>query len=118
MAEKEKFAAIYTLGCRLNSADTALMHSRLIAAGYTLKEIDYPQLDLIIVNSCAVTALAAKKSRQFAKKMRQLHPDAIIIGTGCSVKIDGFANITDFTLQDKRNLDTLLTEAIQKNDGK
>jgi threonylcarbamoyladenosine tRNA methylthiotransferase MtaB len=118
MTENKKFAAIYTLGCRLNSADTALMHSRLIAAGYTLKEIDYPQLDLIIVNSCAVTALAAKKSRQFAKKMRQLHPNAIIIGTGCSVKIDGFTNITDFTLQDKRNLDTLLTEVLAQSDEK
>ena len=113
MAEKEKFAAIFTLGCRLNSADTALMHSRLADAGYTLKEIDHKHLDLIIINGCAVTALAAKKSRQTAKKMRQLHPEAVIIGTGCSVKIDDISNITDYILQDKRNLAYLLEKAAE-----
>ncbi len=118
MAKQEKFAAIYTLGCRLNSADTALMHSRLAEAGYTLKEIDYPQLDLIIINGCAVTALAAKKSRQIAKKMRQLHPNSVIIGTGCSVKIDDISNIADYILQDKRSLADLLAKALAESDGK
>ncbi|MBR7127918.1 MAG: tRNA (N(6)-L-threonylcarbamoyladenosine(37)-C(2))-methylthiotransferase MtaB [Lentisphaeria bacterium] len=119
MTEKtEKFAAIYTLGCRLNSADTALMHSRLSDANYTLKEIDYPQLDLIIINGCAVTALAAKKSRQIAKKMRQIHPDSVIIATGCSAKIDDISNIADYVLYDKRNLVDLLAKAKQKSDEK
>ena len=60
-------ARIFTLGCRLNQADTALLTDRLRQLGYYVQnpgEKSAPEL--VIVNSCAVTAAAAAKSRQFA----------------------------------------------------
>ena len=60
-------ALVITLGCRLNAADSALLTARLHQAGYTVLDPDMPGEavpDLVIVNSCAVTAEAVRKSRQ------------------------------------------------------
>jgi threonylcarbamoyladenosine tRNA methylthiotransferase MtaB len=84
MEQIKKTAAAVTLGCRLNQADTALIFGRLKEAGYEILESDTAEpLDLIIINSCAVTAAASQKSRQFARSFRKKHPQAKIIVTGC-----------------------------------
>lgn len=83
-----KHAAIITLGCRLNHADTALLTRRLERAGYELVPADFPeQLDLVIVNSCAVTAEAVRKSRQTLRHFRKKYPGAQIIVSGCAVQV-------------------------------
>lgn len=73
-----------TLGCRLNQADTALIFGRLEEAGF---QIIKPQKnispDLIIINTCTVTANAAQKSRQTARHFKRKYPDACLIVTGC-----------------------------------
>ena len=73
MPEKTKVAAIVTFGCRLNTADTGLLTDRLTAAGYRVIELaagcDAP--DLVILNSCAVTAEAEHKSRREARRLRE-----------------------------------------------
>ena len=66
-------AVIVNLGCRLNQADAALMTDRLQRNGYTLVEPGSASaVDLVIINSCAVTATAVSKSRQAAMKYRKL----------------------------------------------
>lgn len=86
MSQKNtKNAAIVTIGCRLNQADTALMCSRLQDAGYTiLRPKTSASINLIIINTCSVTQTAFKKSRHAVRNMRRKHPGATIVVTGCS----------------------------------
>jgi len=83
-----KRAFIITLGCRLNHADTALLTTRLQNAGYSLCTPDTPEAELIVLNSCAITAEAEKKSRQQLRKLRRDHPAARIIAAGCAAETD------------------------------
>ena len=110
-----KTAMIHTLGCRLNSADTALLTSRLEEAGYTLvQSAENP--DLIVVNSCTVTGEASRKSRQAVRKFRSAHPEAIIIVTGCGAETDREAFLADnaasavITNPEKRKIIPLIME--------
>lgn len=80
-------ALIVTLGCRLNHADTALLSTRLIEAGYNLIGEAEKNPDLIVVNSCAITAEAERKSCQLLRKLRKNHPSATIIATGCAAEL-------------------------------
>ena len=84
-----KPAKIITLGCRLNQADTALLTDRLAGMGYFVQgdeALEAPEL--VIINSCAVTAAAAAKSRQAARKMQQLYPKTKIVFIGCAAEVD------------------------------
>ena len=81
-------AAIVTLGCRLNQADSALLTGRL--RRMNIEPVPYTPAgaDIILINSCAVTATAARKSRQTVRQFRLRHPDAILILTGCAADVD------------------------------
>ena len=81
-------AAIVTLGCRLNQADSALLAGRLRRMG--IEQVPYTDdgADVLIINSCAVTATASRKSRQTLRQFRTKHPDAILILTGCAANVD------------------------------
>ena len=82
-------ASIVTLGCRLNQADSALIAGRLERMEIELKpySADEPR-DILIVNSCAVTASASRKSRQLLRQLRSKHPESFLILTGCSAEAD------------------------------
>lgn len=84
----KKFAEIHTLGCRLNIADSALLTARLQQAGYTLTAEGEGKADLIVLNSCAITAEAGAKSRRMVRRMRKNNPGARIIVTGCAAELD------------------------------
>lgn len=81
-------AAVITLGCRLNQADSALLAGRLRRLGVELVPYAPEGIDMIIINSCAVTATASRKSRQTLRQFRAKHPDAILILTGCAAEVD------------------------------
>jgi len=84
MKLKEKKVFAVTLGCRLNQADTALIYSRLTNLGFEiLKSCEQSSPDLIVINTCTVTANASSKSRRTARHFRNLFPDACIAVTGC-----------------------------------
>ncbi len=92
---RRKRAAIVTLGCRLNQADTALLADRLQRAGWSICEAETAEagsLDAVIVNSCTVTASAARKSRSAARRFRREHPQARIVITGCGAEVDPGGN--------------------------
>ena len=82
-------ALIVTLGCRLNQADSALLTDRLSRLGFRILEsggVEVPAL--AVVNSCTVTAAAAAKSRQAARRLHKLYPGALVVLTGCSAELD------------------------------
>jgi threonylcarbamoyladenosine tRNA methylthiotransferase MtaB len=82
--DKNKKVLGFTLGCRLNQADTALIFGRLENDGYTIvKPGSGVEPDLVIVNTCTVTSNAARKSRQSARSFRKKFPNACIIVAGC-----------------------------------
>ena len=82
-------ARIVTLGCRLNQADSALLTDRLQKKGYYVQgPEDHEAPELVIINSCAVTAAAAAKSRQAARRLQSLYPASQIIFTGCAAEVD------------------------------
>lgn len=81
-------AIILTLGCRLNHADTALLAARLKNAGYGIVDDFAAAPELIVLNSCAITAEAERKSRQLIRKLRREHPDSRIAVTGCAAEVD------------------------------
>ena len=84
----KKFAEIHTLGCRLNIADSALLTARLKRAGYEVRRPgEGASPDLIVVNSCAVTAEASAKSRRLVRRLRRENPGARIIVTGCAAQL-------------------------------
>jgi threonylcarbamoyladenosine tRNA methylthiotransferase MtaB len=80
---------IVTLGCRLNAADSALLYTALGECGYAPSETAPP--DVLIVNTCAVTAEAEHKSRHAVRKLRREHPLARIIAVGCAASANAEA---------------------------
>ncbi len=80
---------IVTLGCRLNVADTALLTSRLEAAGYRVVPDTTAEVAAVVINSCTVTAEAAAKSRKAVRRFRRQYPKAVIAVTGCAAELGG-----------------------------
>lgn len=74
--------SITTLGCRVNSYESDAMAGLLRAAGFTIVPDNEPA-DISIVNTCTVTNIADRKSRQMISRCRKLNPDTKIIVTGC-----------------------------------
>ena len=82
---------IVTLGCKLNQADSASLEARLFALGFRRapEEADgEATVDVVILNTCTVTANADREARQIARRLRGAHPEALIIATGCYAQRD------------------------------
>ena len=78
-------AVVFTLGCKVNECESDALISGLIARGYEVTDkLEYA--DLYVVNTCAVTAEAEKKSRQTVSRVLKLNPNAKIIFTGCATQ--------------------------------
>lgn len=86
-------AVVFTLGCKVNECESDFLLKGLKERGYEVDDKLVPA-DLYIVNTCAVTAEAEKKSRQTAARIRRLNPEAKIIFTGCAAEKnpDAFLN--------------------------
>ncbi len=80
-----KKAVVFTLGCKVNECESDSLITGLKNAGYEVSDKLIPA-DLYIVNTCAVTAEAEKKSRQMASRIKKLNPSAKIIFTGCATQ--------------------------------
>ena len=78
-------AAIYTLGCKVNQYETQAMEQELVRRGHTLVPFD-EKADVYIVNTCSVTAVSDKKSRQMIRRCRKLNPEAVVAACGCYVQ--------------------------------
>ena len=80
-------AAFYTLGCKVNQYETEAIREQFRQAGYEIVQEDGPA-DVYVVNTCTVTNMADRKSRQFIRKAHKQNPDAVIAVTGCYAEMD------------------------------
>lgn len=89
-------AVVFTLGCKVNECESDSLIAGLIDRGYEVSDKLIPA-DIYIVNTCAVTAEAEKKSRQTASRIKKLNPNAKIIFTGCATQKnpDAFTDKSD-----------------------
>lgn len=79
-------AAFHTLGCKVNQYETEAMIQTFRAQGYDIVgEQEYA--DVYVINTCTVTGLADRKSRQYIRRMKKLNPDSVIAVTGCYAQI-------------------------------
>ena len=74
--------ALYTLGCKVNQYETQALEQLFAARGHTLVPFDSPA-DAYIINTCSVTAVSDKKSRQVIRRARKERPDAVVAVCGC-----------------------------------
>ena len=81
-------AALHNLGCKVNSYETEAMQQLLEAAGYEIVDFE-DQADVYIINTCSVTNMADKKSRQMLHRAKAKNPDAVVVAAGCYVQAAG-----------------------------
>ena len=74
--------AFYTLGCKVNQADTASMENLFLRSGHRLVSFD-GEADVYIINTCVVTNTGQRKSRQTIHRAIRKNPNALIVVTGC-----------------------------------
>lgn len=78
-------AALHNLGCKVNAYETEAMEQELIRAGYLI--VPYDEVaDVYVINTCAVTNMAERKSRQMIHRAKKLNPNAIVVAAGCYVQ--------------------------------
>lgn len=80
-------AAFCSLGCKVNQYETDAMTLQFEDAGYEIREFD-DVADVYIVNTCTVTSIADRKSRQMLRRARKRNPDAFVVAVGCYVQTD------------------------------
>ena len=78
--------AFVTLGCKVNQVDSDALRQRMEAAGYACVEPEATP-DVLVINSCAVTAESERKTRQKLRHFRALHRECILVLTGCAVQV-------------------------------
>lgn len=80
-----KSVALHNLGCKVNSYEMDVMQQMLVERGYHIVPFDHVA-DIYIVNTCTVTNIADRKSRQMLHRAKQLNPDAVVVAVGCYVQ--------------------------------
>ena len=87
MTEAAKRLAVATLGCKVNQYDTDAVVTQFLQAGYTL--VDFKEkADVYLINTCTVTNLGDKKSRQMIRRAHRLNPQAQVVVMGCLAQTD------------------------------
>ncbi|TDT51103.1 tRNA (N(6)-L-threonylcarbamoyladenosine(37)-C(2))-methylthiotransferase MtaB [Fonticella tunisiensis] len=79
-------AAFYTLGCRVNTYETEAIMEMFIKNGYEIVDFDQ-YADVYIINTCTVTKISDKKSRQMIRKAKKLNPKSVVAAVGCYVQV-------------------------------
>ena len=82
-----KKAALHNLGCKVNAYETEAMQQLLEEAGYEIVPFGGPA-DVYVVNTCSVTNIADRKSRQMLHRARRNNPGAVIVAAGCYVQAE------------------------------
>lgn len=80
-----KKVALHNLGCKVNSYEIDVMQQMLQKSGYEIVTFEQ-KADIYIVNTCSVTSIADRKSRQMLHKAKKNNPDSIVIAVGCYVQ--------------------------------
>ncbi|MDY3974732.1 MAG: tRNA (N(6)-L-threonylcarbamoyladenosine(37)-C(2))-methylthiotransferase MtaB [Veillonella caviae] len=115
-----KTVAFTTLGCRVNQYDTDAMRGLFIKSGYTPVEFD-EKADIYVINTCSVTNMGERKSRQLIRKAKRTNEEAYIVVTGCYAQLapDAIAAIEGVNLvigTNNRNKVVELVEQIESTE--
>ncbi len=89
-----KTVAFHNLGCKVNSYELDVMQQNTQKNGWNVVNFDQKS-DVYIINTCSVTNIADRKSRQMIHRAKSLNPDAIVVAAGCYVQADAFALAQD-----------------------
>ncbi|HEY4032804.1 MAG TPA: tRNA (N(6)-L-threonylcarbamoyladenosine(37)-C(2))-methylthiotransferase MtaB [Ktedonobacteraceae bacterium] len=84
---KAKTFAVTTLGCKVNQADSEFISEQMNAAGFEQRDFS-EAADVYIVNTCTVTHLGDRSSRQMIAQANRRHPDALLVVTGCYAELN------------------------------
>ena len=103
---------IFTLGCKVNIYETGAMEEQFIKHGYELTD---DIADVYVVNTCSVTNIAERKSRQMLRRAKELNPKAIIVACGCYAQVAGkeIANIPEVDIIIGNNEKTQIVNIIE-----
>lgn len=82
-----KKVALHNLGCKVNAYEVEAMQQLLEEAGYEIVPFQ-EGADVYLINTCTVTNIADRKSRQMLHKAKKMNPDAIVVATGCYAQTD------------------------------
>lgn len=86
MKHKNNKVAFCSLGCKVNQYETNAMMQEFINNGYEIKEFN-EFANIYIINTCTVTNVADRKSRQMLRKVKEINPNAIVIACGCYAQV-------------------------------
>tara|TARA_B100001758_G_scaffold81904_1_gene69628 strand:+ start:36910 stop:38214 length:1305 start_codon:yes stop_codon:yes gene_type:complete len=119
---KEKKAAFYTLGCKLNFSETSTISRQLYSIGF-IKTSFNDQADLYVINTCSVTENANRECRRIIRKAKRKSPNAFVVVTGCFAQLKpkeiSAINGVDMVLgaNEKFNLPKLLDKVNNNNNN-
>ena len=77
-----KKVAFYTLGCKVNQYETESLKKQFVDNRFETAEFE-EYADIYVVNSCTVTSIADKKTRNMLRRAKKLNEDSVVIATGC-----------------------------------
>lgn len=117
----KKKVALHNLGCKVNAYELEAMQEMLEKTGYEIVPFA-PGADVYIINTCTVTNIADRKSRQMLHKARKMNPEAIVIAAGCYVQaqknMENIDDAIDIVLGNNRKQDLLFVlENYKKGSG-
>lgn len=117
----KKKVALHNLGCKVNAYELEAMQEMLEKAGYEIVPFA-PGADVYIINTCTVTNIADRKSRQMLHKARKMNPQAVVIAAGCYVQaqknMENIDDAIDIVLGNNRKQDLLFVlENYKKGSG-
>ena len=116
---ENKTVAFCTLGCKVNQYETNAMIQEFIKNGYKIVEFD-EKADVYIVNTCTVTNMADRKSRQMLRRVKELNQDAILVAVGCYAQVakEELEKIPEIDLilgtNEKKNISGLVDEMLNE----
>ena len=97
----EKTVAFYTLGCKVNQYETNAMEQQFIKSGYKIVN-NIEKADIYVINTCTVTNMAERKSRQMLRRVKELNKYAILVVCGC------YAQVAKKELEEISEIDIIL----------
>lgn len=107
--------AFYTLGCKVNQYETNGMIQEFLKKGYEIVKFN-EKSDIYIINTCTVTNMSDKKSRQMIRRTKQLNPNSIVVAVGCYAQVskDKLEKIEDIDLILGINEKTEIVKHVEK----
>lgn len=116
-----KSVAFHNLGCKVNGYEMDYMQQILKESGYNLVSFD-TKADIYIINTCSVTNMADRKSRQMIHRAKKLNPEAVVVAAGCYVQTSSEAVLKDLNVDiavgnnRKKDLPDILEEYFRRRE--